>query len=123
MKVLVVDDSRTARGIVKSTFEEQGHTVFEAPDGAAALSMLEVQGSIDLVVLDWVMPVMNGFDCLRAIRKNPAFNNVKIVMCTTESERSQVLDAVRAGANGYVIKPIDPEALVAKAGKACGVAI
>jgi len=123
MKVMVVDDSRTARCIVKRTFEEQGHEVMEAPDGAVALSILHTNRTFDLIVLDWIMPGMNGLDCLRNIRKNPAFKNIKIIMSTTASERSQVLDAVRAGANGYVVKPISPEALVEQAEKTCAVTV
>jgi two-component system chemotaxis response regulator CheY len=123
MKVLSVDDSMTARLIVKKILEEDGHTVLEAPDGAIALSIIESQKPIDLVVLDWNMPTMNGLECLQQIRKNPNYSTVKVVMCTTEAERSMVVEAVKAGANGYVLKPVDPENLRAQVNKVCGIAV
>lgn len=120
MKILTIDDSLTARMIIKRTFESEGHEILEAPDGAVGLSMLEEQAAIDVVILDWNMPVMNGLDCLVGIRKNPDFKNVKVIMCTTEAEKSQVMTAIKAGANGYVLKPVDPEKLKLAVTKACG---
>ncbi len=119
MKILAIDDSMTARLIIKRTFE--GHTVLEAPDGAVGLTVLDAQAPIDVVLLDWNMPVMNGYECLMEIKKNPAFANVKVIMCTTEAEKEQVVKAIKAGANGYVLKPVDPQKLTAAVNKACGV--
>ncbi|MFK7961741.1 MAG: response regulator [Phycisphaerales bacterium] len=121
MKILTVDDSATARLIVKQTMEGEGHTVLEAPDGAVALSVLKAQPSIDLIVLDWNMPVMNGLECLKAIRRNPEFKSVKVVMCTTEAEKASIMAAIKAGANGYVLKPVTSESLIAGVNKALGV--
>lgn len=122
MKILTVDDSMTARLIIKNTFQPEGHDVLEAADGAAAIVALKNNGPVDAVFLDWNMPVMNGLDCLVAMRKNPAFSNVKVIMCTTEAEKKQVVTAVRAGANGYVLKPVTPDALKQQLAKACGAA-
>ena len=121
MKILTVDDSMTARLIVKRTLEPDGHEMLEAQDGAAALTMLEKHHPVDLVVLDWNMPVMNGFECLQAIRQNAQYKDVKIVMCTTEAEKARVMEAIKAGANGYVLKPVDQAKLKDQVAKACGV--
>lgn len=111
----------TARLIVKRTFQDvEGCTILEAPDGAVALSVLESQHPVDVVVLDWNMPVMDGFECLQNIRKNPAYSDVKILMCTTEAEKSSVVKAIKAGANGYILKPVDGESLKAQVVKMCG---
>jgi two-component system chemotaxis response regulator CheY len=120
MKILSVDDSATARLIVKQTLEGEGHQVLEAPDGAVALSVLDAQPGIECVVLDWNMPVMNGIDCLKAIRKRPDLKNLKVVMCTTEAEKSSIMAAIKAGANGYVLKPVSAESLIGGVNKAMG---
>jgi len=116
MKILIVDDSST----VRSALESDGHVILEAPDGVLALAALESQAPIDAVILDWNMPVLNGFDCLQRIRADPAHNRTKVVMCTTEAEKSRVMRAIKGGANGYVIKPIDAETLKAQLAKVCG---
>jgi len=120
MKMLVIDDSMTARLIVKRALESEGHTVLEAPDGAVGLTVLQVNPRIDAIILDWNMPVMNGFDCLTEIRSNPAYNGIKIIMCTTEAERGQVVRAIKSGANGYVLKPFTPPILMAAVNKVMG---
>ncbi len=123
MKIVTIDDSLTARLIVKRTFEAEGHTVLEAPDGAAGLAVVESQMPIDCVVLDWNMPIMNGLECLEAMRKNPKLKGVKVIMCTTEAEKARVKQAIMAGANGYVLKPVDQDALKAQVAKVCGAAV
>lgn len=121
MRILTVDDSTSARLIVRSAFDGPDHTIFEAPDGAIALSMLEMQKPIDVVVLDWNMPVMNGLECLREIRKHPEYATTKVIMCTTEAEKRQVMEAIKSGANGYLLKPINPDSLRTQVLKLCGV--
>ncbi len=123
MKILAVDDSMTARMIIKRSFESQGHEVFEAENGVAALSVLRSEEDIQLVVLDWNMPMMNGLECLKEIRADPNVKGVKVIMCTTESEKSQVIKAVKVGVDGYVVKPVQPDVLKAQTAKACGVAV
>lgn len=120
MKILTIDDSLTARMIIKRTFESEGHEILEAPDGSVGLSVLQEQSPVDVVILDWNMPVMNGLECLTEMRKNADFKNVKVIMCTTEAEKSQVMTAIKAGANGYVLKPVDPDKLKQAVAKACG---
>jgi two-component system chemotaxis response regulator CheY len=67
-------------------------------------------------MLDWNMPVMDGITFLRKVRENPAYKSVKIIMCTSESEKSKVVEALKAGANNYIVKPFKPEALKEKLG-------
>ena len=125
MKILTVDDSMTARLIVKNTFQECGHIVFEAPDGAVALNVVASQpddAPIDVIFLDWNMPVMTGIECLQELRKNRDYKNIKVVMCTTEAEKPSIMKAIQAGANGYVLKPVTPAALTQQLAKVTGAA-
>ncbi len=123
MKIVAVDDSMTARLIIKRTFENQGHEVLEATDGQSALLVMRSEGPVDLVVLDWNMPVMNGLECLKQIRQDTNLKDVKVLMCTTESEKAQVIKAIKIGVDGYVVKPVQPQILQAQAAKACGAAV
>ena len=123
MKILTIDDSATARLIVRRTFESMGHDVIEAQDGAEALTVLENQSPVDVIILDWNMPVMNGFDCLCEIRKDAGYKDVKIVMCTTEAEKPSIVRAVKAGADGYVLKPVTPSTLIDQVAKVSGATI
>ena len=77
MRVLTVDDTRTARLVVRKCFEELGYPVLEAPNGQAALDLLSTEGPVDVIVLDWHMPVMDGLTCLTEIRKNSAYDETK----------------------------------------------
>lgn len=109
MRVMLVDDSKTMRGIQMSVLARMGHSdVFEACDGQDALSKVGAFRP-DLILLDWNMPNMNGLAFVRAFRM---FNRTTpIIMVTVESERSRVLQAIRAGVNAYVVKPFTPDLL------------
>ena len=116
MKLLLVDDSVTMRRIQKTQLGSMGITdVDEASNGEEALTRLAVS-SYDVVLLDWNMPVMDGLTCLKAIRANAAYKSVKIIMCTSESEKEKVMVTLKAGANNYIVKPFTPEALKEKLG-------
>lgn len=120
MKILTVDDSITARLIMKNTLQGEGHVVLEAPDGQVALSVLESQfdsGPIEVVFMDWNMPVMTGIECLAAIRKHATLKKTKVIMCTTEAEKGSIMKAIQAGANGYLLKPVTPEAILQQLSK------
>lgn len=109
MKILVVDDSRTIRNIQKNVLAQLGHTdVIEAEDGVKALTMFAEQ-KVDLMLVDWNMPNMDGITLVRKIRESN--RSVPIIMCTTEAEKSRVLEAVKAGVNNYVVKPFTVESL------------
>jgi len=117
MRVLLVDDSVTMRRIQKTQINSLGITdVIEAGDGEEAYRKLNENMPIDLIMLDWNMPVMDGITLLRKVRTENKFQNVKIIMCTSESEKSKVVDALKSGANNYLVKPFTPEALKEKLG-------
>jgi two-component system, chemotaxis family, chemotaxis protein CheY len=116
MKLLLVDDSATMRRIQRTQLGGMGVTdVDEAANGDEALGKLST-ASYDVVLLDWNMPVMDGITCLAAIRRNAAYKPIKVIMCTSESEKAKVMEALKAGANNYIVKPFTPEALKEKLG-------
>ena len=114
MKALVVDDSRSMRAIISKQLRELGFVVEEAQSGQEALAQLHGNGPVDLVLLDWNMPEMDGCEVLSMIRSEPRYKQVRVMMVTTESEMSQVAVALEAGANEYLMKPFDREALLEK---------
>ena len=113
-KVLVVDDSKAIRQIEKKYLEEMGFEVVEAEHGEEALKILEENSDIKLIILDWHMPVMNGYEFLKKVRANPKWNDIKIMMVTTENQQESVIEAIMAGANEYLMKPFDKEMLETK---------
>ncbi|WP_028845709.1 response regulator [Thermodesulfatator atlanticus] len=114
MKVMVVDDSKSIRQIEKKYLTGMGYEVVEASNGEEALKVLEENPDIALILLDWHMPVMNGYEFLKTVRQDPKWNNVKIMMVTTENQEKSVIDAIMAGANEYLMKPFDQEMLESK---------
>ena len=115
MRVLLVDDSNTMRRIQKTQLNGLGiNDVVEAGNGEEALKTLADNMPVDLVLLDWNMPVMDGITALTNIRANGAYAGVKVIMCTSESEKTKVVEALKAGANNYIVKPFTPEALKEK---------
>lgn len=114
IKVLVVDDSSTMRRIISKILKKMDITeIFQASDGVDALNLLS-SNSVDLILLDWNMPRMNGLGLVKNLRENSKFNSTSIIMVTTEAERSSVVEAVKAGANNYLAKPFTPDALITK---------
>jgi len=111
MKAIVIDDSRAMRGILKRILTGMKFEVSEAKDGHEALGRLAESGRPDLALVDWNMPNMNGFEFLKAIRADHAFDAMVIVMVTTEVEMHQVASALEAGANEYVMKPFTEEGM------------
>ncbi len=116
MKALVVDDSKSMRNIVRSGLKQMEHfdQIVEAENGLDALEKLKDEGPFDIVLLDWYMPKMEGYDCLLEIRKKPEWNDTKVMMVTTENQHHNVVKAVMAGANEYLMKPFTPEMLEEK---------
>jgi two-component system chemotaxis response regulator CheY len=110
---LVVDDSRVIRTVARRILEQLDFTVTEAVDGKDALGACQKQMP-DAVLLDWNMPVMNGLDFLRALRKAPGGDKPVVVFCTTENDMSRIQAAIEAGANEYIMKPFDREILETK---------
>ncbi len=114
-KILSVDDSATMRRIVGRVATTLGMETAEASNGVEALAVLEQQYSeIALVVLDVNMPEMDGAETLRAIKEDPRFQSIPVMMLTTESERTRILDFIHGGAANYLVKPFSPDDLAAK---------
>ena len=114
MKALVIDDSRAIRLILKTILEELGFETFEAGDGLEALTRMKEVGSIDLALVDWNMPHMDGYEFVRAVRGETANDAMRLMMVTTEAEMEQVAKALEAGANEYVMKPFTRDTIVDK---------
>ena len=111
MRALVIDDSRAMRRIVGSILEDLGYETREAGDGRQALDVLEEGYLPDLACVDWNMPVMDGLQFVSAVRSNPGYRSVTLMMVTTESETSQIVRALAAGAHEYMIKPFTADAI------------
>jgi two-component system chemotaxis response regulator CheY len=93
------------RMIIGRIIREIGFETMEAGDGQEGLNKLEQEGAPNLILVDWNMPGMNGYEFVQAVRANSAYDAVQIVMVTTESEVGQITKALDAGANEYVMKP------------------
>ena len=114
MKILVVDDFSTMRRIIKNLLRDLGFTnTHEADDGNTALPMLQA-GNFDFLVTDWNMPGMTGIDLLKAVRADPKLRTLPVLMVTAESKRDQIIEAAKAGVNGYVVKPFTAATLEEK---------
>jgi two-component system chemotaxis response regulator CheY len=116
MRALVIDDSRTVRAIIGKILREIGLEVIEAANGREGLEQISQPPGVELVLVDWNMPEMNGLEFIQAVRSDRAFDAVRIMMVTTETEQEQVMRALAAGANEYMMKPFTKEILIAKLG-------
>jgi two-component system chemotaxis response regulator CheY len=110
---LVVDDSSVIRKIARRILEEMNFHIIEAEDGEKALEICE-RGLPDAVLLDWNMPVMDGYEFLRSLRQLPDGDRPKVVFCTTENGMDHIARALDAGANEYIMKPFDKDIVAAK---------
>jgi two-component system, chemotaxis family, chemotaxis protein CheY len=113
MRALIVDDSRFVRGYLRGLLEEKGIECDEAADGQAGIDRLHGELPFDIALVDWNMPVMNGLDMLKTLRTE-GYNEMKVMMVTTEAENDFILRALDAGADEYLMKPFDDEALTEK---------
>jgi two-component system, chemotaxis family, chemotaxis protein CheY len=118
-RILAVDDSPSVRQMVKLTLSGAGYDIVEAGDGAEGLSKARAS-TLDLVVTDLNMPVMNGLGLIRELRKLPAYRGVPILFLTTESDPEMKLQAKAAGATGWITKPFQQDQLVAIVRKVLG---
>jgi two-component system chemotaxis response regulator CheY len=110
---LVVDDSSVVRKIARRILEEIGFNVIEAEDGEQALEACKVSLP-EAVLLDWNMPVMDGYDFLGRLRRLPGGGEPKVVFCTTENDIDHISRALNAGADEYIMKPFDKDIVSAK---------
>jgi len=114
MRALIIDDSRAIRMILGKTLRGIGFEVFEAGNGCEALERLQEIGRADLALVDWNMPEMNGYDFVCSVRSKAEHADMRVMMVTTEAEITQMIKALEAGANEYIIKPFSKEAVVEK---------
>lgn len=110
MNVLIVDDSSIVRRVLKNSLGKYfgEATFFEAENGEQALDVMKRE-DINLMTLDWNMPVMNGEQVVDAVRANSEWNKTRIIMATTEGAKSQVLKMLKKGVNGYLVKPFQED--------------
>jgi two-component system chemotaxis response regulator CheY len=108
---LVIDDSRAMRRIVSGILEGLGYETRQAEHGRDALDVLEEGWVPELACVDWNMPVMDGLRFVSAVRADPAWRSVTIMMVTSESEQGQIVRALAAGAHEYLIKPFTADAI------------
>ena len=114
MKILLVDDSKTMRNIQKKVLEGLGPVEFaEAGDGLEALAVIaKAPAGFNLILVDWNMPNMDGHTFVTRFRTSD--KKTPMIMCTTEAEKTRVVEALKAGVNNYVVKPFTPEVLLEK---------
>ena len=110
---LIVDDSRVVRKVAGRIIRDLQFEIAEAGDGADALTVCR-EKMPDAILLDWNMPTMNGLDFLRALRREPGGNKPVIVFCSTENDAEHIGEAMRSGANEFIMKPFDAEIVQSK---------
>ena len=113
MRALIVDDSRFVRDYLRGLLEQMSIDCEEAADGQAGLIQLRVNSPFELVLIDWNMPIMDGLSMLKKLRSE-GFSDVKVMMVTTEAEDDFITRSLDAGADEYLMKPFDDEALSEK---------
>ena len=115
MKILVVDDSSTMRRIIKNTLTKLGHKdLLEAEDGAKAWKLMQENSDIDVLITDWNMPEMNGLELVKKVRSEAKYEDMPIIMVTTEGGKTEVITTLKAGVNNYIVKPFTPQVLQEK---------
>jgi two-component system chemotaxis response regulator CheY len=114
MRALVVDDSSTMRSILRMTLKKRGAEVLEAKNGFDALGVLKNTDFVDVMLVDWNMPGMNGYELLCNVRSNRMYDEVQIVMVTTETSLTAMSTALQAGANEYIMKPFTANIVMEK---------
>lgn len=120
-KILFADDSPVIKKMVKRAIEPAGFELLEANDGKEALAVLEQSyKEVVLIISDWNMPNMNGFDFLKAVKASPTLKHIPVIMLTTEGEKANINKAIQAGAANYMLKPFNAPDLVKKVNQCLG---
>ncbi len=114
MRALVIDDSTAVRTILKRILTDVGFDVVEASQGREALQRLKQSEKVDLALVDWNMPEMNGYEFIVEVRSNHSYDHIRLMMVTTETEIAQVAKALEAGANEYIMKPFTKDMILEK---------
>ena len=114
MRFLVVDDSSTMRRIIINTLNKLGHTdVIEASNGREGIDRLAL-APVDMIITDWNMPEVSGIEFIRTIRAQEKTSQVPVLMVTTNAAKDDIVEALRAGVNNYVVKPFTPDTMKEK---------
>jgi len=122
LKLLVVDDSSTMRRIIKNTLARLGYKdILEGADGVEGWSQIDSNPDVDMLITDWNMPEMNGLELVKKVRADARFADLPIIMVTTEGGKTEVITALKAGVNNYIVKPFTPQVLKEKLGAVMGV--
>lgn len=112
-KILVVDDSKTELHHLSEILGKRGYSVRTAENGEEAMRRLEEEKP-QLILMDVVMPGQNGFQLTRAITRDPRFADVPVIMCTSKNQETDKVWGMRQGARDYIVKPVNPDELIAK---------
>ncbi len=114
MRAIVIDDSRAMRRILGKMLADIGFAVTEAGNGAEALEKLKETGPTELALVDWNMPIMNGYEFIVKVREDAEYDNTRLMMVTTETGAEEMTKALEAGADEYVMKPFTKEVITEK---------
>jgi len=122
LKLLVVDDSSTMRRIIKNTLARLGYKdILEGADGVEGWNMIDSNPDVEMLITDWNMPEMNGLELVKKVRADERFKDLPIIMVTTEGGKAEVITALKAGVNNYIVKPFTPQVLKEKLAAVMGV--
>ena len=118
INILVIDDSRAMRMTIKVILKRLGFkNIIEAEDGRQGLDVLKTV-DIDLILCDWMMPVMTGLEMLKELQKDDVLSAIPFVIVTAVGNKESIIEAVQAGVSNYIVKPFAPDTLEGKI-KAC----
>jgi len=122
LKLLVVDDSSTMRRIIKNTLARLGYKdILEGEDGVQGWNVLDENPDTGMLITDWNMPEMNGLELVKKVRADERFKDLPIIMVTTEGGKAEVITALKAGVNNYIVKPFTPQVLKEKLAAVMGI--
>jgi two-component system, chemotaxis family, chemotaxis protein CheY len=114
IRILIVEDSKTLRYMLVKMLHDSGYNHLTTAGSAEEATILLTKEKVDILLLDWNLPQKSGFDLLREIRASPLLAGINVIMVTTMHERKNILQAIKVGLQGYLIKPIKPEVLFEK---------
>lgn len=117
MRIIAVDDEPVSRKLVTTILEKDGHDVVDVASAKEAIEKLNQGLEVDMIISDVMMPEMDGFDLLRSVRCNARLKDIPFVLCTCLGDKQAVGKAIRLGATGYVVKPIEAATLLKKVGE------
>ena len=124
MRILSVDDSKASRHAIARAVNILGYEFIEAGNGKEGLTILEkLNGAVDLILLDWNMPVMNGLNMLEIVKSDKRYKHIPVTMITTEVDRNKIVTALKKGAANYVMKPYTQQALIEKIMESLGMGV